>query len=389
MSQKRQYLFDDTVTDDITRKGVNSASPPTPPPKRKRGFRWMMWLLLAMLTLGLGTGTAVLVARPDVYGLEFRGNLTLTAGAFANTASALDMTARANAQTARDNLATATLLAGQAGDVMAQQTGIAQDQFNTQTAVAIANMQQATQAAIHFQNTQTAANQQATQVALDFAMTQAAINQQATQNALAFSTQIASIPTPITPTITPIPTNTPSLQDGFIGGVDASQWRFASVADWGFHSGGGLIANRDGAWLITQQSDYSQYRFDALIQPVGAGEYWFILNIGANGDNLAVRFAYDGAQITGVSIVTFVIDDFLSPTGLLARNLPQVISLPLTIAKTRQNIAFSLAVNPQTITIMVDAATALTYTLDVPISPGAVGIQLPNRTILETILVLR
>lgn len=388
MSQKRQYLFDDTVTDDITRKGAGASSSP-PPKNRKRGFGWMLWMLFTILTLGLGTGTAILVARPDIYGLEFRGNLTLTAGAFANTASALEITARANAQTARDNLATATVLAGQAGDVMAQQTSMAQDQFNTQTAVAIANEQQATQAAINFQNTQIAANQRATQVALDFAMTQAAINEQATQNAVSFATQIASIPTPITSTITPIPTNTPSLQDSFIGGVDASQWRFASVADWGFHSGGGLIANRDGAWLITQQSDYSQYRFDALIQPVGAGEYWFILNIGANGDNLAVRVAYDGAQITGVSIGIFVIDDFLSPTGLLARNLPQVVSLPLTISKTRQNIAFSLLVNPQTITITIDALTALDYAFNTPLSPGAVGIQLPRGTILETILVLR
>lgn len=247
MSQKRQYLFDDTVTDDITRKGAGASSSP-PPKNRKRGFGWMLWMLFTILTLGLGTGTAILVARPDIYGLEFRGNLTLTAGAFANTASALEITARANAQTARDNLATATVLAGQAGDVMAQQTSMAQDQFNTQTAVAIANEQQATQAAINFQNTQIAANQRATQVALDFAMTQAAINEQATQNAVSFATQIASIPTPITSTITPIPTNTPSLQDSFIGGVDASQWRFASVADWGFHSGGGV--NRQPRWRV-------------------------------------------------------------------------------------------------------------------------------------------
>ncbi|MCU0480365.1 MAG: hypothetical protein MUE54_04045 [Anaerolineae bacterium] len=384
MSQKRQYLFDETVTEDATRP----RTPSSPPPKnKKRGFRWMLWMLLGILTLGLGTGTAILVARPDVYGLEFRGNLTLTAGAFAQTASALGQTADANAQVSRDNFATSTALAGQIGDVVAQQTTIAQDQLNTQTAVAVQNAQNATQAAINFQNTQAAANQQATQIALDFAMTQAALNQSATQNALDFATQVASIPTP---TITPIPTNTPSLQDSFIGGVDASQWRFASVGDWGFHAGGGLIAIRDGSWLITQQSDYNQYRLDAVIQPsVGAGNYVMILNIGANGDNLAVRFIYDGAQIVGVGIITFVVDDFLGDGGLLTRANPELITLPLTIPKIRQNIAFSIAVNSQTITITVDASTALTYTLETPISPGAVGIQLPKDTVLETILVLR
>ncbi|MDX2075237.1 MAG: hypothetical protein SFZ02_02310 [bacterium] len=386
MTQKRQYLFDDTI-DDTTRKAPNV---PPPPKKRKRGFRWMVWMLLAVLTLGLGTGTAVLVARPDIYGLEFRGNLTLTAGAISQTESALDGTARANAQTSRDNLATSTALSEQLGGVVAQQTGIAQDQINTQTAVAEVNAQNATQAAINFQNTQVAANQQATQVALDFAMTQSALNQNATQIALDFSTQVASIPTPITPTITPIPTNTPSLQDSFIGGVDASQWRFASVADWGFHAGGGLIATRDGSWLITQQSDYSQYRLDAVIQPLAtASDYFFVLNIGANGDNVAVRFSFDGAQMVGVSIVTFVIDDFLGDSGLLGRTLPELITLPLTIAKTRQNIALSVSVNAQTITITIDASSALTYTLPTPISPGAAGIQLPQGTILETILVLR
>ncbi|MDZ4672589.1 MAG: hypothetical protein SH821_17140 [Phototrophicales bacterium] len=380
MSQKRQYLFDDTV-DDTTKKA--SAAPP-PPKKRKRGFRWVVWMLLAILTLGLGTGTAVLVARPDVYGLEFRGNLTLTAGAIANTESALVGTARANAQTARDNAATSTLLADQLGGLVAQQTSIAQDQLNTQTAVAVINAQNATQAAINFQNTQVAANQQATQVALDFAQTQSALNEIATQNALAFSTQIAGIPTPITPTMTP------SLQDSFIGGVDASQWRFASVGDWGFGAGGGLIATRNGSWLITQQSDYSQYRLDAVIQPLPqVGDYWMVLNIGANGDNVAVRFSFDGSQMVGVSLVTYAIDDFLGDSGLLGRALPEIITLPLTIPQTRQNIALSVAVNMQTITITIDASTALTYTLTEPISPGAVGIQLPQGTVLETILVLR
>ena len=385
MSQKRQYLFDDTaISEDTTRH----RTPSSPPPKnRKRGFRWMAWMMLGVLTLGLGTGTAILVARPDIYGLEFRGNLTLTAGAISQTESALQSTAQANAQVSRDNFATSTALSGQIGNVVAQQTGIAQDQLNTQTAVAIQNEQNATQAALNFQNTQVAANQQATQIALDFAMTQAALNQSATQNALDFATQVASIPTP---TITPIPTNTPSLQDSFIGGVDASQWRFASVADWGFHTGGGLISTRDGSWLITQQSDYTQYRFDAVIQPLAqAGNYVMILNIGANGDNLAVRFAYDGTQMVAVSIITFVIDDFLSDSGLLAVANPEMINLPLTIPKTRQNIALSIAVNNQTITIMIDASTALTYTLETPISPGAVGIQLPKDTVLETILVLR
>lgn len=385
MSQKRQYLFDETVTEDTTR--LRTPSLPPPPKNKKRGFRWAVWMMLGILTLGLGTGTAILVARPDIYGLEFRGNLTLTAGAIAQTASALNQTADANAQVSRDNFATSTALAGQIGNVVAQQTTIAQDQFNTETAIAVQNAQNATQAAVNFQNTQVAANQQATQIALDFAMTQVALNQSATQNALDFATQVASIPTP---TITPIPTNTPSLQDSFIGGVDASQWRFASVGDWGFYAGGGLIAIRDGSWLITQQSDYSQYRLDAVIQPsASAGNYVMILNIGANGDNLAVRFVYDGAQIVGVGIITFVVDDFLGDGGLLTRLNPELITLPLTIAKTRQNIAFSLAVNSQTITITVDASTALTYTLDAPISPGAVGIQLPKDTVLETILVLR
>lgn len=363
MSYKRQYVFDDTVTHDI-RPANPMPTPSSRKKRRKRGCRWLAWIALALLTLLLGTGAVVIVARPEMYGLEFRANLTLTADVFAKTAMALDSTARANDQFARNNQSTATALAEQVGDMVARQTSIARDQFNTRTAIAISNAQQATQ------------------VAMDFAMTQVAIQRQATQNALAFATQIASIPTPVPPT------NTPSLQDSFIGGVDASQWRFASLDDWSVQ-GGGLIANRDGAWLITQQADYNQYRLDAVIRPHGAGEYWFILNIGANGDNLAVRFAYDGTQITSVSILIFTIDDFLSPTGLLARNLPQVISLPLTIVKTRQNLAFSLSVNLQTITLVVDATTALTYNLDMPISPGAVGIQLPKGTLLETILVLR
>jgi len=149
-------------------------------PKRKNrppGMAVVWGLSLSLvLILGLLAGlVGALLFGPPLLGLDD------TATALQRRADSVNATNEANRLQALHFIETQSALAEAEARLDLTATQSSNFLFGTQTAVMIVNAQQATQAAVNFQNTQIALEQMRTRVILDFQATQAALDQNETQ----------------------------------------------------------------------------------------------------------------------------------------------------------------------------------------------------------------
>ena len=365
---------------------------PVRPVTSKRGS-FVIILLLALIALSLAFfGVAgVILYRPGLVGLETRANVAQTRISFEGTRMALGATADSlgatalfSADMAFNNESTRAALDNRQMMIEQAETQSVLDAQATQTAVAIANAQQATRAAVDFQSTQVAFEQAATQAELAYQGTQAALRQQATAVALGFATNAPSAQDILTQTPPPTLTAVPLFRDGFESGLQTQLWNFSSPQDWTLGDQGVLIAERSGAWMLTQVNNLRDYAFEVELQPLQgaqfAADYHLLLNVqsGPQSPNgLAVRLSYNGSRVTAVGLHVFSLADLSSGDGLLNRQLTTVQSQQVNLAPDA-TIRVRAELRGQHLVVVVNEQLGLDVTLNAQPLPGAVGLQVPR-----------
>jgi hypothetical protein len=379
MSQKPPLLPNDPALDADTRPGASQS---------RRGLERWLWVLVLLFLIALGSVASVIIYRPDLLGLATFNNLTATSQQINGTVEVFNRTAQSLSQQNFDVENTRAALENAGQRFIGEQTRIAQNFVATETAIAFANAQQATRAALDFRGTQVAFQQEATRVELNYRGTQAALNRDATAVALGFATQAPSSNNPFTPT--PTITQAPLFEDGFSGDrVSSGIWRFGDQADWTINPAGELTAARSGAWLLTQIGDLTDYAFDLTLIPVSGvtADYFLLVTVPESGDGLTLRLSYNGERITAVGVFRFDVMQLLDADGLLGEALTPVTARQIQAAPA-ETLDLRLSLRDDTLRLDGNGAMLFETTLDTPITPGAVGLQLPDsaRVIRTTLL---
>ncbi len=378
---------------------------------RKRGNALMLWLTLILLAFTLVTVVVIVTVRPEVIGLGLIYDLTQTQVGFQGTADSLKSlggslnqtavaqaaAAATNAQQAFNNEVTlaannSTLAAldNRQNALNAASTQIILDVNASQTSVAIANAQQATRGAIDFQSTQNAFIQEATRSQLQFQGTQAALNQNATSIALGF---ITATPPPIDfLSATPPP---PALFDErFSEGLGGGFWTFSGVEDWGLNDEGVLAAQGITNWLLTQQSDFTEYIFDArLVVLQGAGlisANYILLNIPADEtvEGLALELYYDGQQLRAVGLYRVTRAQILSETYLASQGLNAIQAVQIENSTPAAETNIRVEVRNARVVAAVNGEIVLNVMLDSVPPPGSIGLYVPVGTQVRQVTIL-
>ncbi|MDX1993681.1 MAG: hypothetical protein SF029_14935 [bacterium] len=388
-----------------------------PPERRSNGLPCALGLLVLLLSLTIVGLVIIIVARPDVVGLGLLEDISLTQVGFQQTSEALggtvvalDNAAATNAQAAFDNAitlaaneTTRTALENQRIGLEQAATQSVLDSLATQTAVAAANAQQATNNAIVYQQTQAAYQQtqaaldqtatqavlQSTQSAVQLQGTQAALNQNATAAALGFATG-----TPSSDFLSATPPPQAVFDERFADGANEGLWTFSSVDDWGVGEDGSLLARGQTNWLLTLDATYDDYILDAdliVIQGNGLQSFnYILLNVPEADDTpggLALELAYDGLLLRAVGLYRITranlrSQDFLSRQSLEAIQAVQVEGPPAPDANVRVEVRGSRVI------AAVNGDVLLDVTLQEAPPPGSVGVYVPTGTRIESIALL-
>lgn len=315
--------------------------------------------ILALIT-GLLVGAAALFIVTAPMFLDFFG-IGATSSAIDRTAAALNATSSYYQQQAVDFQRTQTALDNQQALLNQTATQGARDVVATQTALAISNEQQQTQAAIDYASTQSALNQIATQVELDFAATRAAINQNATA---AGSVQLA-------PTL---PAPGLLLDDNFLTTINEATWNFPAGA-WAL-TGNGITATFNPSWMLSRRLNFERYRLDLRLTPLQGipGDYDLLFTRSGAEKHILVRLESDGQQFTHIGIFSWQMT--VSPVSGLYSEAPQLIerhAVALDMVERRLTVES----NGTAFSIRVDDTPIFALTLVEPLL-GAVGLQMPS-----------
>lgn len=363
---------------------------PNRPPRRTRrrasGAMVILALILAVTLVGV---TGVILYDPELIGLAEKEDLALTEISFMNTASALELTGDAlnatgvhNAQRALDvdSTLSAFNIAG---------TQSARDAQATQTTVANSNAQQATQSAIEFQATQAEFERVATQSELNYQSTQAFLNQNATAVALGFATAPASN-TGNNDSAQSTLATPPPFDEGFTQELDSGLWTLSAPTDWRLADRGDMIAQRNGAWLLSQRTDLRHYALDVTFQPpVVAESYQHILmNMSEAGGGIDLELYFVGNRLSAVSIYQITYGQISASEFLTAqqRTLVQGVVTDTPIGET---VNVQIDVRDGHVGVFIDERAIMDIALNVPLPAGAVGVYLTQNSRLEHVAILQ
>ncbi len=386
MSQQRPLLPDETRESRRVR-----------PHKTTYALLWTTTLLLSLVVI---SGLVVILFQPQIFGMELTGDMTATrvhiqqtedalvntALALGNLQSAFELTGQFHIEESLDLESTQIALENLENQRNNDATQVTLNQQGTQTAIANVNAQQATRSAIGFRNTQAAVDRVATQVELDFRGTQAALNRDATAVALGFATQPPSGQDILAQTPQPTATIQPLFEDGFNNGVDNGLWRLGSIQDWTLNSDAVLEAQRDNAWLLTQVDTFSEYLLEAEIVPGNGSDYAVLMNVTDN-HAYALRLSYDGARLAATGFYESDTASFMNGGDLnnvIESFHPiQTIQVDIPVEKA---ILIRVEVRDNRVLAFINEEIALDLLLDTVPAAGAVGIQVPEDTIIRQII---
>lgn len=291
---------------------------------------------------------------PERIGLIRVIDLNQTHTAIQSTLILLDSTRQNQLQSDLD-LQTTALALGQR-DIALDQTET-QQRFNfhaTNTGVALANAQQATQAAANFAATQSALQQTGTQVQLDFQMTQTGLfNQGAT---------IQANQTPVNVTI---------LDGDFINAVELARQQPISQA-WAYSSTGALIAQLDPAILLTAQTDFGiNYRLQVRLVPSSNADHWVLFGV-TNGRGYGLRLGLIDRRLITIELHEVV----LNAIG----GISSVTLIETADPINTDQLALTLDIGGKVVSLSLSDRIILNAALPTAPLIGAVGVQVPAGT---------
>ncbi|GAB4516139.1 MAG: hypothetical protein OHK0046_20900 [Anaerolineae bacterium] len=367
-------------------------------PGRRAGAGLAMWLVLLLLTFTLASLTIILLYRPDVIGLALAEDVESTRAALQQQGEANAATSAALAQTAEyfmgesfNQESTRAALDNREAVLQQEATQSALDIIATETNIALSNAQQATEAAIDFENTQVAFDRLATQAELAYQGTQAALNREATAAVLGFATRAPSGEDLLSQTPPPTLTAAPLFEDTFAEGVISAVWQVDSVADWSLNTVGLLQALRTGAYLLTQLNSLQDYRFEVSLIPVqganAAADYYLLLNVPSDASaagGLALRLSYNGDRLTAAGLYRLTRAQITQDMGLYMHNLDAIQAVQVNAGSVTE-LAVRAEVRDGRVVVVVNDALLLDVMLDSVPPAGAVGLQVPAGTQLQRV----
>jgi hypothetical protein len=333
---------------------------------QRRSTKPLLWMLILLLILTLGSITVIIGVQPGLLGLMRESDFTLTQSAVEGIISALNLTHVALQSTGQFHTgreielqSTQAALVNAANRIIQTETQQSVNNSTTQTAIAVSNAQQATQAAIDFASTQTALNAIGTQVQLNYQATRESLNRVLTSTPLQ-NTQ----------------SNIFILNENFTSGVETSiTSQLPPSGVWGILRDGVLLAQADNATLISGRQGLTNYTFTLDIVPSQVGNYDILLNVlGNEALPLVLRLVYDGRQITSARVTPFNFDTIASGVipdeGLtLGAATPlEIIPTPLTVRVTAADSIYTVTINGSRLFDFVYPAG------------GTIGLQVPTGT---------
>ena len=372
-------------------KGKRSTQPAQrirPPQRRKkgRGCASIMLLLLTMfLSLVLVAVTAIVLYNPNLLGLEEERDLALTEISHQNTESALVLTSESlnaaavfNAQQVLDVNSTISAFS-------IQRTQIARDAIATETAIANQNAQQATQSALEFQATQAEFDRLATQSELNYQSTQAYLNQNATAIALGFATA----PAGSGELVDASPPPSPVFNEGFSSNVESGFWSLSAPSDWRLDEREQLIAQRNGAWIVTQRTDFDNYAVNVTFQPpiVAESYQYILLNTTESTGGLTLELYFSGGNLSAIGLYQITPNQINEATYLSAQNKNALHAIQTSIP-IGDTVNVQVDIRNGRIGVFINASAIMEVTLTSMPPAGAVGAYLSESTRLEGIEVL-
>ncbi len=346
----------------------------TPTVNQRRGL--VLWLLILLLSITVGTLTTLLLGRPDLAGLARVRDQQATDTQISATVVALQSTADSQATRRADISAqglhlreTQAALDNRAAHVAGTETQQAVNQAATQTAIADSNAQQATESALSYRQTQTALEQIATQAQQEFS---------ATQTALASALG------------TPVGTALPSIVIFDGDSINPSESQFGSglpvTAAWSLVDNS-LVAQADAATLLLSQPPPSQFIAElSLTTPGTPGVYHLFVGVPANGSGTALSLSiiHDGQRITDAGLFTIDAGSVGQPGGVLP-NQGQALDLISQLEMESDTLRLRLDAADGTLSAQVNGLPLLS--IEGTQNAGRIGVQVPRGTTISRLLV--
>jgi hypothetical protein len=292
--------------------------------------------------------------HPEQIGLIRIIDLNQTHTAVQATLLLMDSTQQAQLQSDLDLQATALAL-GQFSVALNQTE--TQQRFNqnaTSTGVALANAQQATQAAANFAATQSALQATGTQVQLDFQATQTDLFDQ--------GATIQANQTPV---------NVMILNGDFINALELARQQPISQA-WAYSSSGALVAQLNPAILLTAQTDFGMnYRVQVHLIPLKDTDHWVLFGV-QSGRAYGLRLQFTERRLISIELHEVI----LNVGGAITSTVLIETSDPLNT----ERLALTLDMGGKVVSVSLSDRIVLNAALPTAPVVGAVGVQVPDGT---------
>lgn len=320
---------------------------------------WGCLLAGIMLSLGFIIGIAATTAfSPQLFGLRRTETaLNQREAIIASTESVLERRAQ-NAQFTQSALNNDTLILNQTAT---------QSQNNieaTQSALAVENERRQTQIALDWEVTQAQAEHIGTQARIEIQYTQAAMG-----------ISEPSLATESLPTVFNYDFSQGLLED----------WRSSSGDHWTLAENS-ISAQRDGAWLLSNRLYSGNYRFDVSFDPALQiqSDYFLLVSL-TNSEGIAVNIHTENLETTTVTFYSF--DAILLNESQLDITQMEILETINYSQLLQTQTTVSLDINGDSMSLRINDNSVLSAIIPQLSQAGVIGIQMPQNTLLRTIVI--
>ena len=222
---------------------------------------------------------------------------------------------------------------------------------------------------------------------------------------IATDTPAPPMPIPTTKTtIPPTPTLNVSGQETLSSPVTAVEcdstaelnpalWQSSAATDWCLNNEDILIARRNGAWILTQETGLADYSvvvdFFSERETASAADYYILLNTQAASGGIALRLSTNGRTLTAAGLYRFAFAQMVEGDGLSGKSLETIRTMQVDVPiDNRFHIEVQIHRRRRIIATVNDVVVLDETLAETPL-PGRVGLQMPQGSQIENILIAR
>jgi hypothetical protein len=320
--------------------------------------------LLAGIMLGLGfiVGIALTVTfSPQIF--EFRR----TEAALNQRETIIDSTEAALAQ--RAEAAQATQIA-MGNDIRLLNQTATQSHYNIEATLTISAVESA---------------RRQTQIALDWEATQAQLARNATLADIDFRNTQAAFGLPIASTEAASVSVSSVLSYDFSQGILSNIWRSSAGDHWALVDNG-IVAQRNGAWILSNIPYGGNYRVEVMFDPVLQVESDYFLLLGVStSEGIALHIQAENLTTKALGFYRFD-SRLLNENSLDIAQMQMLETVPYSELLQSQS-RVSVIINGENIALSINDKPAVSATIPQLNQTGVIGVQMPRNTILRRISV--